>query len=167
MRALLCWLALLVSPLLCGAQTVAIPAYPTDRVHNLAVAIAKAEGFYQKRTIPARYHNPGDLKALPGVRYPGQVRVGKGKHIVFRTDADGWAALHHQIHVIVQGQSRHYTLDNSLNDISRRYAARWRNWARIVGHSLDVPPSTTLRAYLCAGPTPTVFITQPQLALGD
>lgn len=165
----LLWLALLVSPLLCLAQSVSfVPAYPADRVEGLAKAIAHAEGFYQRGTIPARYHNPGDIKAVPGVKYPGQVRIGKGQHIVFRTDADGWAALRHQIDVILRGQSAHYTLDMTLNQVSRRYAANWRNWARYVGHVLGVPPSTTLRDYLCGGEIPTAIVQNSiTLTLGD
>jgi hypothetical protein len=117
--------------------------FAQDRVQTLAKAIAKAEGCYVKGTIPNRYHNCGDLKAVRGYRFPGQVGVGKGGHVRFKNDAAGWAALTHQIDKIIAGDSR-YTVNMNLKEISKKYAGNWRVWSKNVAHSLGVTPSTDL-----------------------
>ena len=121
----------------CGAQ----------KVESFAQAIARAEGFYQRGTIPARFHNPGDLKARRGEQYPGQVRIGKGGHVVFRNDAAGWAALYHQINKALAGESKFYQQDMTLARVAKRYAANSRLWAKNVAHNLGVTPSTTLEEF--------------------
>ena len=68
------------------------PTYSTARVQQLAAAIGHAEGFGVRHAKPTRFHNPGDLKTL-------------GKYRVFRTDAEGWAALQAQIVRILLGHS--------------------------------------------------------------
>ena len=113
-----------------------------SQVHTLAKAIAKAEGFGKAGTIPSRYRNPGDLKAVRGYRYPGQVGVGKGGHVIFRNDA-GWTALEHQIDKIVDGTSR-YNVNMTLKEISKKYAGNWRVWSMNVAHNLGVTPDTSL-----------------------
>src|SRR5947209_5334458 len=75
---------------------------------QLAEAIARAEGFYQKGSVPNRTHNPGDIRATRGEHYPGQVGLNKHGYIIFRNDRAGWAALNHQIDKMVEGESRHY-----------------------------------------------------------
>src|SRR5271157_5393055 len=126
--------ALLLTTALCSAQ---------DRVQTLAKAIAKAEGCYVKGTIPNRYHNCGDLKAVRGYRFPGQVGVGKGGHVRFKNDAAGWAALTHQIDKIIAGDSR-YTVNMSLKEIGKKYAGNYRVWSKNVAHNLGVTPDTDL-----------------------
>src|ERR1019366_6291608 len=101
--------------------------FSQNRVQELAFAIAKAEGFYKAGTIPSRYRNPGDLKAVKGYRYPGQAGVGKGGHVIFSSNAAGWAALEHQIEKIVEGTSR-FNINMSLEDLSKKYAGSWRTW---------------------------------------
>ncbi len=117
--------------------------FAENRVHDLATAIAKAEGFGIRGALPTRLHNPGDLKADRGYRFPGQVGVGKGGHARFRNDAAGWAALEHQIEKIMEGSSR-YNVNMSLQQISKKYAGNWRIWSKNVAHNLGVTPSTTL-----------------------
>ena len=66
MRKLL-FLMLFLSPYLwAGAYPTRMPepSKPLSKVERFAHAVAKAEGFGRKRTIPSRYHNPGDLKAV-------------------------------------------------------------------------------------------------------
>lgn len=113
------------------------PAYSTDRLHKLADAIANAEGFHQKGTIPARKHNPGDLK------HNGQYRV-------FKTDADGWAALHAQLVRVIIGQSKVYCLRMTLQQVGAIYAGT-PLWAKNVSKRLGVPGTTTLGQYLTNG----------------
>ena len=139
--------------LLCGTAA-AVSITPTA-TQNLAQAIAKAEGYYTPRTIPARCNNPGDLKSVRGWKYPGQIGVCRGSHVKFATPAAGWAALYHQIDKIVNGQSRHYSVDMTLQQVARKYAGNSRVWARNVAHNLGVPANTTL-AELLEVPPPIV-----------
>lgn len=126
------------------------------KVNKLATAISHAEGFGKRGTIPTRYHNPGDLKALPNSPpYVGQVRIGKGGHIVFRNDEAGKAALRDSILKMVDGRSGYYHANMTLKQVARRYAENWRPWVRIVSRELGVAPTTTLRAYFYGGPAPS------------
>jgi hypothetical protein len=118
-----------------------------DKVVVFADAVAHAEGFYRKGSIPNRFHNPGDLKARPGEKYPGQVRIGKGGHVIFRSDAAGWAALYHQIDKALAGESHFYRQDMTISAVAKRYAANYRLWARNVSRALGVAPSTTLEEF--------------------
>jgi len=111
---------------------------------DLAEAIAKAEGFYQRGTIPNRYHNPGDIKFDRSFRYHGQVGVGKGGHVIFRNDAAGWYALREQIEKMKSGESRHYSPTMSINQIAKKYAANYRVWAKNVSHNLGTVPTITI-----------------------
>lgn len=129
-------LALLLLATFCPAQT--------SRVQILAKAIAKAEGYGIKGALPNRYNNPGDLKAVRGWVYPGQVGIGKGGHVRFRNAHAGWAALEHQLDKIVQGTSKRYTVNMTLKEIARTYAGSYRVWSKNVAHNLGVDPSTYL-----------------------
>jgi hypothetical protein len=120
----------------------------SDKMDALAKAIAKAEGFGRKGKIPTRYHNAGDLKAVRGFKYEGQVGIGKGRHVIFATDADGWKALNRQIEMIAEGLSQHYSVDMTLQQMAKKYAGNWRVFAKNLSHSLGVPQSTTLAEYL-------------------
>ena len=129
---------------LAGAQTA-----DKQKVDSFATAVAQAEGFGLRRAIPTRYHNPGDLKSRPGLtKLPGQKGLGKGGHIVFRSDADGWDALHDLISKMVDGRSRHFNPDMTIVQVAKVYAANWRPWVKIVCKELGVPPSTRLRELL-------------------
>jgi hypothetical protein len=151
MRTILTTLLLLVlaCPLWAGRSTVQLPSpYVDTPVGRFVHAIANAEGFGRKQALPTRYKNPGDLKAVEGFKYEGQIKVGKRKHVVFATDEDGWKALYRQINLIAQGYSKHYTLDMTLQQMAKKYAGNWRAWSRNVSHSLGVSQSTTLKELL-------------------
>ena len=130
-------LSLLTFLLLCCTLS---SAQPVDR---LAQAIAKAEGFYMHGSIPNRCNNPGDLKVVKDYRYPGEIGVCKGGHAKFRTQADGWKALEHQLNKIMDGTSR-YTVNMSLQEIGKKYAQNYRVWAKNVAHNLGVEPTAYL-----------------------
>src|ERR1035437_2316224 len=72
-----------------------IPSLASDRLQDLSHAIARAEGFYTRRTIPNRLHNPGDLRTVRGYRYPGQIGTSRRGYAIFRGDREGFAALTH------------------------------------------------------------------------
>jgi hypothetical protein len=124
-----------------------VPVDP-DKLDSFTHAIAKAEGFGPKKNLPTRYHNPGDLKSGSRWRLPDQKGVGKGGHAIFKSDAAGWAALRDLILKMTDGRSKHYNANMTINQIAKKYAGNWRTWAKYVSKELDVPPTTTLRAYL-------------------
>jgi hypothetical protein len=60
---------------------------------KLAQLIAREEGFFRSGTLPARNHNPGDLRHSPHSQHPGAPNaIG-----VIDSDADGWADLERQL----------------------------------------------------------------------
>lgn len=130
-------LALLLTTALCSAQSL-------DRVQNFAKAVAKAEGFYKRGTIPYRCSNPGDLKTVRGWKYPGQIGVCKGGHVRFKNTTLGWAALTHKIEKIADGESRRFDVNMTLKEFGKAYAGNWRVWSKNVAHNLGVDTDTQL-----------------------
>ena len=126
-------------------------------VVSFAIAIARAEGWFLAKSLPARCHNPGDLKAVRGYSYPGQAGVCKGGHARFKTDKAGWAALEHQIAKAIDGSSRVYSVDMTLDQLSRRYAANHRQWAKNVAKNLGVPVSSFLWEIVDTAPSLVVI----------
>jgi len=118
-----------------------------SKIQDFARAIAKAEGFYQKGTIPNRYSNPGDLKARSGEKYPGQRGVGRGGHVIFRTNEDGWAALTHQIEKAVSGDSRFYNPSMTFRQVAKKYAGNYQVWLKNVTGMLGVDADDTIYDY--------------------
>ncbi len=134
----------------------------TSKINDLATAISHAEGFGRRGTIPSRYHNPGDLKARKGsLPMAGQVRIGKAGHIVFKDDEAGKAALRDCIVKMVDGSSRYYHSNMTLNQVGRRYAENWRPWVKIVSTELGVTPNTSLRAYFHNAAVPLAVSFRP------
>lgn len=59
----------------------------------LAQLIAKEEGFFRSGTLPARLHNPGDLRHSPHSQHPGAPDdIG-----TIDTDEHGWQDLERQL----------------------------------------------------------------------
>ena len=155
MRAKLLLAAMLALPLFAAAQTV-----DQQKLDSFSKAVAHAEGFGVKHAIPTRYHNPGDLKTIPSAaKLPGQKAVGKGGHVVFKSDAAGWDALKDQIAKMVDGRSKHFNPNMTLTQVAKRYAGNWRPWVKIVSRELGVTPSTTLAEILSA-PAPQAQATE-------
>jgi len=142
---------LIIIPSLTGQAQAPDPS----KVNDLATAISHAEGFGKRHTIPTRYHNPGDLKAFSGsTALPGQVRIGKAGHIVFRDDEAGKAALRDYIVRMMDGRSAHFRPNLTFNQVARRYAQNWRPWVKVVSRELGVRPTTTLQAYFNMNSSP-------------
>jgi hypothetical protein len=118
-----------------------------SKVQDFAHAIAKAEGFYNRGTIPARYHNPGDLKFV-SVKYPGQVGIGKAGHVIFRNDAAGWAALTHQIEKAINGDSQFYNPSMTFRQVAKKYAGNYRVWLKNVTGVLGVDADMSIYDYM-------------------
>jgi hypothetical protein len=118
---------------------------PSPKVVLLAHAIAQAEGFNIKGSIPARCFNPGDLK---GTHFPGQIGVCKGGHARFRNAAAGWAALYNQVQKIADGTSTKYTPRATFRQVARTYAQNYRPWLKIVTKTLQVDDDDEVGAFL-------------------
>jgi hypothetical protein len=121
------------------------PAMAQDKAHNLAHAIAMAEGYYSKGTIPNRLHNPGDITSSSRHTYPGQIGLYHG-YVVFKNDTYGWAALLDQIQRVIDGTSTRYTQSMTFAQIARKYAED-RNWGKKVCSILGITPNTTFEVY--------------------
>lgn len=128
------------------------------KARQLEEAIAKAEGFYQKGTVPNRCHNPGDLKANVRERYLGQTGFCKAgsKTVRFKNDAAGWLALEQQIEKIARGESKHYNVNMTLQQVAHKYAGNWQVWSNNVAHNLNTTPKATLSEVLELPPTVTI-----------
>ena len=118
---------------------------PSPKVVQFAHAIAQAEGYNLKGSIPARCNNPGDLK---GTHFPGQIGVCKGGHVRFRTASAGWAALYHQIEKIQDGTSTKYTKRATFRQVAKTYAQNYRPWLKIVTKTLQVDDDDDVKTFL-------------------
>lgn len=115
----------------------------TSQYRQFSWAIAKQEGFFIKGTIPSRLHNPGDLKAVYGYRFPGQVGTDRHGHVIFRNDNAGWAALQNQVRKMCASEGK-YSADMSIQQIGRKYAKDWKRWSANVAGYLKCSPRATL-----------------------
>jgi hypothetical protein len=127
-----------------------ISSVASDRVQDLTRAIARAEGFYVKGTLPNRNHNPGDLRAVR-VRFSGQIGTDRRGYAIFRNDRAGFAALTHQLEKIMAGESRNYTVNMTIKQLGRKYAES-SVWARTVSRILGVTPNAYLWEVLDVAP---------------
>ena len=120
-------------------------AVPSPRVVQFAHAIAQAEGYNLRGSIPQRCNNPGDLK---GTKFAGQVGVCKGGHARFRTENAGWTALYRQIEKIQDGTSTKYTNRATFRQVAKTYAQNYRPWLKIVTKTLQVREDDDVGAFL-------------------
>ena len=139
------FLSKIVGMFFVGTLHAAVAQQPSPKIVQFAHAIAQAEGFYVKGSIPNRCHNAGDLK---GTNFPNQIGVCRGGHAKFRTDADGWAALFHQIEKILDGTSTKYTNRATFKDVAKTYAQNYRPWLKIVTETLQVDDDDEVGAFL-------------------
>lgn len=117
---------------------------PSPKIRTAAQAIARAEGFYVAGSIPARAHNPGNLKL-------GGATLGTTGITVFDSDGQGWAALYRQLQLIVDGRSRVYSLGMSIRAMGAKWTATAHEqlaWASNVAGVIGVSVDTTLRQVL-------------------
>ena len=131
--------------------TASVVAHALTPTQKLAHAIAKAEGFGARNAKPTRLHNPGDIRALRGNAYSGQIGVDRQGYAIFKTDRAGWSALEAQIDKIVAGVSRFYSVNSTLRQLGRGYATS-SIWARNVAKNLGVTPDTSLFEILDVAP---------------
>jgi hypothetical protein len=119
-----------------------------SRVRAVAQAIALAEGYYAAgehdgRTLPFRLHNPGSLKkpALGAELLPTWKDTGL---VVFPTPGMGWAALHHQVCIMLTGASGMYNTSDTWVHVAVKYADGDANWGSNVAARLGVSAASTL-----------------------
>jgi len=106
-------------------------------VQNFAQAIARAEGFTVNGTIPQRANNPGALKLAGWPTINGIA--------VFDSIDQGWAALHNQLQLIIDGRSRFYTLDMTIKQMGDTWEADPGDaWANNVAANLNADVNAPL-----------------------
>jgi hypothetical protein len=118
------------------------------RIDELAYAVAVAEGYFVEGihdgvTLPYLLNNPGALKkpTLGAADLPTWKDTGL---VWFPTPAMGWAALRHQIRLMLTGTSGIYTHNDSLISVGEKYADGDSNWGANVAATLGVPAARTL-----------------------
>lgn len=110
-------------------------------IFRLSRAIAKAEGFFRDGTRPARNHNPGDLE----LDTTGKGIGFDGPYVIYRSDPDGWAALEHQVRLMLSGRSHVYRPTMTIEEMGRRYTETDQDvWIQNVSGHLRVPRTTRL-----------------------
>lgn len=145
--------ALLISLCLTVVAHGQVLSMDEQKLDAFAHAIARAEGFGVRNTIPTRCHNPGDIRSSrSGHHYAGQVGLSKRGYVIFKNDAAGFAALKDQLRLILSGQSKHYNADMTIAHVAKVYSGGSRAWSKIVSKHLEVPASTTLRTYFDLAP---------------
>lgn len=161
-RAFLLLAVLTIFPIFARAQAV-----DSEKVHSLAVAVAKAEGFGVKGAVPTRYHNPGDIRSRLAHAYKGQIGLNHQGYVIFKNDKAGFAALEANLLLMASGQSKYYGTDLTIIKVAKLYATGWRTWSKNVAKNLGVPPTTTLRAYFAPEEivAPTVPMTSVMIEL--
>jgi len=113
-------------------------SYPQP-IQQMAIAIAKQEGFYVTGSIPQRANNPGDLKIPNTSTLPGTSIT------AFQSVSAGWDALYHQLMLIVTGQSSYYNLDMTIEQMSRVWTVTQQQpWASNVASQLGVSTQAPL-----------------------
>ena len=118
------------------------------RVSAIAEAIAVAEGYYAPgehdgHTLPYILNNPGGLKkpALGAAVLPTWEDTGL---VFFPVKEMGWAALRHQVRLMLTGASSIYEPSDSLLFVAEKYADGDVNWGFNVAAALRVSPIATL-----------------------
>lgn len=114
----------------------------TTKPSDLAVAIARCEGFFVPHSLPNRCNNPGDLEV-------GNVGFGicEGKTI-FRSDVDGWAALERELDLIRSGQSRYYTPGMTISAFATIYSGGDLHYGQMLAEILNTTPDAQLSTVL-------------------
>jgi hypothetical protein len=125
-----------------------VPALLEERVNEIAGAIAVSEGYFAPgdhdgRSLPHLLNNPGALKkpALEAAALPTWKDTGL---IVFPSTTMGWAALRHQVRLMLTGTSRMYRPTDTLLGVAIKYADGDENWGGNVATQLGIDPGATL-----------------------
>ena len=164
----LSWFVLCLTTAL-GVDTIGRPPQPEEvsppavieetleaRVADIAQAIALAEGYYASgehdgHSLPYRLNNPGALKkpALGAADLPTWQDTGL---VVFPSTALGWAALRHQVRLMLSGGSRIYDPSDTIATVAAKYTGgdASAGWSARVAATLGVPAVSTLADLVAA-----------------
>lgn len=122
-----------------------MPIVPNSAAQKIAKAIATAEGFYVSGSLPQRANNPGDLEL--GDKGWG---VLNGKTI-FPSASQGWQALYGIVQGWLDGSSKIYSPDWTIQDVANEYVGGQQNpttdsiaWASNVADTLGVSTDTPI-----------------------
>ncbi len=118
------------------------------RVAMMALAIAKFEGWYIPNSIAQRHRNPGNLRPV-GASTGFQT---------FRTDQEGWVALHKQIERNIR---RRLTMEEFFcgkPGVYPGYAPAadnnpCRKYAHYVAQQVGIPPDIVIEDWLSSLPS--------------
>jgi hypothetical protein len=131
-----------------GAHVVPVDEELEASISAVAEAIARTEGYYARgghegRSLLFRLNNPGGLKkpALNAEALPTWEDTGL---VCFPTKEMGWAALRHQVRLMLTGRSRIYAPSDSLLHVGLKYADGDTNWGSNVADHLGVSPAVSL-----------------------
>jgi hypothetical protein len=162
----LSWLVLLVTAAM-GLHAVSDRALPArdsplgggaaiSRADEIAEAIARAEGYYATgwydgHSLPYRLNNPGSLKkpALGAADLPTWQDTGL---VIFPSAEMGWAALRHQVGLMLSGASDIYEPSDTILTVAVKYTGGDQSaaWGSRVAAWLGVEPAATLADLVAA-----------------
>lgn len=106
---------------------------------KLAQLIARHEGFYKNGSLPARRHNPGDLRHGPHVSHEG---LGPNDVGIEPSDELGWADLERQLTLYAE---RGLTLEEMIATYAPPSENNTGAYLKAVTEGLGVSGGTTVR----------------------
>jgi hypothetical protein len=122
-----------------------------ELVEKFCTSIGHCEGFFRASSVPnlpQRCHNPGNMTdagdiGLGTARSQG---IGAADITIYAKDEDGWAALRKKIRHALNGASKVYTLDMSIERFAIEYSRDGINWPSNFCHyfGCSITPATTL-----------------------
>jgi hypothetical protein len=124
-----------------------IPAFGTisKLIPSFAYAIAKAEGFFIKGSVPARINNPGDLKL-------GDIGFGALLNgiTIYPSFAQGVEALYNELNLILTNTSSEYNTSMNFAQMAFIWSGNDNpvGWSDTVAKSLNVFVDTTIQSWM-------------------
>jgi hypothetical protein len=121
-----------------------------DKIWVICNAIAHAEGANISGSVPDRLNNPGDITDGSSTFGIGFIdSIDNSKLTQFPDKATGWKWLYDKVNRIASDNSRMGVNSNSTwEEISQKWATRWRPWVNSVTSNLGVSSNSTIGQYL-------------------
>jgi hypothetical protein len=130
------------------------PCGPSGSPRNAGVTlfaggIAFAEGYWDNgnnvltQNRAARNNNPGDFLGN------GDAGQDCGGYAIYSSPGAGWRRLYGQLNLIVNGASKNYSLDMTIQQMAYKYTSTDQEaWAGNVASYIGGSPDDTLRQWL-------------------
>jgi hypothetical protein len=105
-----------------------------ELVDKFCKSIGHCEGFFHSGptpNLPQRCHNPGNMTDAGdafGLGTARSVGIGAADITIYPTDEDGWTALRKKIRHALNGASKVYTLDMTIEQFAIEYSRDGINW---------------------------------------